>query len=409
MALNLYKSKWPLKPLSEVAEINPKRPAELRNLGDATPVSFVPMASVCEKLGAIKDQIAKPFGELKKGFTYFADGDVLFAKITPCMQNGKSAVASGLVNGLGFGSTEFHVLRPTKSSAEWLYFFVRSQAFRDEAARHFRGSAGQQRVPEDFLRQAKIPDAPGNDQIRIVARIKDCFKHVEQMHSLREDVFSESNFLLSATLRELFSDLAKSATHSTVGAVTTHSQYGTSVKCVSTPSGTPILRIPNVADGLVNLNKMKYASLPEREQEKLKLYRGDMLVVRTNGSPDLVGRCAIFDVDGCYCYASYLIRFRLDLKRVRPQYLSFFLQSPQGRDEIGKIRQTSAGQFNVNSENLRKIPFPLPSLARQDALVKTATEVQAGAAAIRAEVVETDEECLALQEAILREAFAGNL
>lgn len=209
MGTNMHIPRWPLRPLAEVAEINPKRPPELRTLDESTPVSFVPMAAVCEKAGAIKEAISRPFGEVRKGFTYFAEGDVIFAKITPCMQNGKTAVALGLVNGLGFGSTEFHVLRPTRAAADWLYFFIRTKSFRDEAQRHFQGSAGQQRVPEDFMRQVLIPDAPVKDQRRVVSRIKECLSRVEEMERLREEAEAEAELLFDCYIQDRYASLCQ--------------------------------------------------------------------------------------------------------------------------------------------------------------------------------------------------------
>src|SRR4051812_26621042 len=102
-------SAWPHKKLHEVAELNPRRPRVLTGLPGNTEVSFVPMAAVDEVHGRIVDASVRPLDDVKQGFTYFADNDVLFAKITPCMQNGKAAIARGLSSGVGFGSTEFHV------------------------------------------------------------------------------------------------------------------------------------------------------------------------------------------------------------------------------------------------------------------------------------------------------------
>ena len=96
--------------LGDVCQINPRLPRD-HGLSDESEVSFVPMAAVDEVSGSIVSAAIRPFGEVKKGYTSFSDGDVLFAKITPCMENGKAALAAGLVSGRGFGSTEFHVLR----------------------------------------------------------------------------------------------------------------------------------------------------------------------------------------------------------------------------------------------------------------------------------------------------------
>lgn len=147
---------WEWKRLREICEINP-RDRLSPDLDDETPVTFVPMQAVSEN-GMIKAPEVRPLKAVKKGYTRFKDGDVLFAKITPCMENGKTAIARGLCNGLGFGSTEFHILRPRERViADWVHLFIRQQSFRDEAKASMRGGVGQQRVPEDFLSEHEIP------------------------------------------------------------------------------------------------------------------------------------------------------------------------------------------------------------------------------------------------------------
>lgn len=148
---------WRFLSIPDICTVNPTRPRNLTQ-SDETMTSFVPMAAVDDREGRITDLQARPFGEVKRGYTYFEENDVLFAKITPCMENGKAAVARGLISRFGFGSTEFHVLRPTnRILPEWIYYFVRREAFRQEAKTKFRGAVGQQRVPADFLETHLIP------------------------------------------------------------------------------------------------------------------------------------------------------------------------------------------------------------------------------------------------------------
>jgi len=134
--------------LSEIAEVNPSSNFKCK---DEELVSFITMADVSED-GEIINQQSKMYGEVKKGYTVFQDGDILFAKITPCMENGKGALAPNLINGIGFGSTEFHVLRPIDSrDTAFIYFLTMNKKFRQQARRFMRGTAGQLRVPKDFL------------------------------------------------------------------------------------------------------------------------------------------------------------------------------------------------------------------------------------------------------------------
>jgi len=144
------KQKNELKKLGECCSINPRRPNI--NLHDTDKVSFVPMSAVSEN-GHLVDMIDEEYGKVKKGFTYFENNDVLFAKITPCMENGKGAIAHGLTNGIGMGSTEFHVLRPIDeiSSPYWLLALTQMPVFRERAAKNMSGTGGQKRVGASYL------------------------------------------------------------------------------------------------------------------------------------------------------------------------------------------------------------------------------------------------------------------
>lgn len=163
---------WSLRPISEICDVNPRRPRITR--ADDALTSFVPMSAVDELTGEIVAIEHRPYKEVRTGFTYFENHDVLFAKITPSMQNGKAAIAKDLTDGIGFGSTEFHVLRchETIVIPDWVFFFVRREPFRREAMNHFRGAVGQQRVPSEFLENHMIvlPDKV-DEQKLIVQRL----------------------------------------------------------------------------------------------------------------------------------------------------------------------------------------------------------------------------------------------
>lgn len=149
---------WRLTTLGKACIINPHRS---KDINTNLEYSFVPMPSVSEH-GSIDASECKQYDEVKNGYTYFQENDVLFAKITPCMENGKGAVAQGLKNGIGFGSTEFHILRPIDgiSNPYWLYEITMQPQFRIFAERHMTGSGGQRRVPASFLKNFPISIPP---------------------------------------------------------------------------------------------------------------------------------------------------------------------------------------------------------------------------------------------------------
>lgn len=170
---------WQSVLVEEIADINPALP--INDLPEDLAVSFLPMKAVEEESGHFNASTTKTLREVKKGYTPFVDGDVIFAKITPCMENGKAAVVEKLVNGIGFGSTEFHVLRVRKGGVlpRFLFFYLIQESFRKEAQSNMTGSAGQKRVPPSFMQSACIPIPPVSEQLRIVAKIEELFTKLD--------------------------------------------------------------------------------------------------------------------------------------------------------------------------------------------------------------------------------------
>ena len=157
--------RYPLEKLGDCCELNPRRPSI--SLSDTDMVSFVPMPCVSEN-GYLQDVAEEEYGKVKKGFTYFENNDVQFAKITPCMENGKGAIAQELTNGIGMGSTEFHVLRPVegKSNSYWLLALTRMPIFRERASKNMSGTGGQKRVGAPFLDNFMVGLPPIEEQNR---------------------------------------------------------------------------------------------------------------------------------------------------------------------------------------------------------------------------------------------------
>ena len=170
--------KNPLEKLGICCKINPKRP--IIHINDTDMVSFVSMQAVNEN-GYIQDTSCERYDKVKKGFTYFEKGDVLFAKITPCMENGKGAIALNLKNNIGFGSTEFHILRPIPgiSNPYWLLALTRLPSFRKYAAKNMIGTGGQKRVGASFLNDFMVGCPPIEEQ----NIFEDIYKQAEKSKS----------------------------------------------------------------------------------------------------------------------------------------------------------------------------------------------------------------------------------
>ncbi len=169
---------WIEARLSDVATINPRNPETPPD--DETLVSFVPMSAVEPESGHVDTAQTRPWRTVRKGYTRFQEGDVLFAKITPCMENGKVAVATGLLNGVGAGSTEFHVLRPLQTyRSDLLRYYMLQSNFRERARARMKGTAGQLRVPTGFLEAQTLPVPPLPQQRLIVETIDSLFTRLD--------------------------------------------------------------------------------------------------------------------------------------------------------------------------------------------------------------------------------------
>lgn len=169
---------WVWARICEVAEVNP--PWDCPMPSDDDLVTFIPMRAVEEESGQLDASITRPWREVRSGYTRFREGDVLFAKITPCMENGKFAIAHNLFGSRGVGSTEFHVIRPTAAlSAQYLLNFLLQRSFRRDARLSMKGAAGQLRVPSQFVLEALLPLPPVAEQRRIVAKIEELFTRLD--------------------------------------------------------------------------------------------------------------------------------------------------------------------------------------------------------------------------------------
>jgi type I restriction enzyme S subunit len=194
---------WKDVKLEDVAKINPLKTA---NITDEMQVSFVGMADVSEEAKLI-NQTTKRCAEVKNGFTPFINDDILVAKITPCFENGKGALAQNLKNGLGFGSTEFHVIRatPEKANVHFLYYHTITHQFRERGKSTMTGSAGQKRVPAEFVTSFKIGLPSLSEQSKIVDVLVTCDQelalHQQKLAALRRQKQGLMQQLLTGRVR----------------------------------------------------------------------------------------------------------------------------------------------------------------------------------------------------------------
>jgi type I restriction enzyme M protein len=309
--------KWPIVKLGEVCNINPSK-SELNDSDKALEVSFVPMSAMGENQPSFEAVETRPLREVIKGYTFFRDGDVLFAKITPCFENGKAGIARRLNNGVGFGSTEFIVLRPDKKRllSELLYYFIASDKFRSRGVVHMTGSAGQQRVTSSFVQSYEIPLPPLAEQERLVAELEGYRKVIEAARHILAHYKPTLRIDPKWPTAELGSiaDFKNGINYS-------KENKGTGLKVIGVSNFKDNLLAPT--NGLDEINPKGIVSKDNVLQD------GDILFVRSNGNKELVGRNLLVQANNeRLTHSAFTIRLRFSGKNILPMFYALLFKNP---------------------------------------------------------------------------------
>lgn len=189
---------WAWTQISNLGFISPRNVAE-----DDAEASFVPMPMIFAEYGIANDHEARLWGEIKKGYTHFADGDVGLAKITPCFENGKSTVFRNLTGGFGSGTTELHVLRPVLVDPDYVVLFLKSPQFIETGIPKMTGTAGQKRVSSEYFTSSPFPLPPLAEQHRIVAKVDELMALCDRLEEARKTREKTRDKLTAASLARL--------------------------------------------------------------------------------------------------------------------------------------------------------------------------------------------------------------
>ena len=356
-------AEWQKAPVGRLADVNPRYQVKK---GREYP--FIEMAAVGEDFGGILSMDRRSLEG--SGLSRFRVGDTLFAKITPCPENGKVAFVSSLPDEVGIGSTEFIVLSPRSATdPRFLYHLACSHAVRGRAAARMEGSTGRQRVPEEVFTRRLLVPIPESSEQSAIARILDAVDTalertraaVERAHevkrALTQRVLAEG--LRGERQRKTAIGLVPQSWQVVpLSTVIAAFQYGLSVP-MDQRGTLPILRMGNIQDGDVVLTDLKYVSLPEKAVAPCLLKRGDVLFNRTN-SQEWVGKIGIYRHDTPSVFASYLIRVIPNGSRIDNYYLGHVLGSYSAQCRIKRYATPGVQQVNINATNLGKVLIPIP-------------------------------------------------
>lgn len=345
----------------------------------------------------LKEEIATDVASLLSAKTRFRAGDVLFGKLRPNLNKVYLASADGIC------STDIWALRPREFLlSEYAALYLRSEVF-NRAVTQLAVGANLPRVQADAFDRLPFLLPPLPEQQRIVEVLR-------AANGAASDFAARRGKLAEIVDQQLASTIARcnETDWQPLGRLVT-SKYGTSVRADAGENvGAPVLRIPNVIGSEVDLSDLKYVELSKTELDRLRLTEGDVLIVRSNGNPDYVGRCAAVDEATILLqpvFASYLIRLRPERKRLLGSYLAALLNSSVGRNAMRNAIRTTAGQSNLSADALAdiRIPVPSPEDQRQFAQVWDATQ------AIRRQFDVNERAANKLNTALIAEALSGRL
>ncbi len=354
----------PRVPIGDICVINPRK-SEIGGLLPETVVSFVPMAVLNEHQISFAPDEIKPLSDVGASYTYFADGDVLLAKVTPCFENGKAGIARGLSNGIGFGSSEFYVLRPGEQVlAQWVYHCVMHPSFRTPAVVNMTGTGGLQRVPRDFVERFEIPLPPLELQREIVAEIEGYQKVIDGARTVLENYRPHIPIDPEWDIKTI--------------AEIAHVVRGSSPRPQGDPEffGGPVprLMIADITrDGMSVTPQID--SLTKLGATKSRPMKQGEVVMAVSGNPGLV---AILAVD-C-CIHDGFVGFRELSQDVMPEYLYSTLVAQHARNHAVSV---GAVFKNLTSDQVRDFKIPLPPLETQQSIVAEIEAEQALVAANR--------------------------
>ena len=404
--------KWPVEAIGVVAQVNPRLAAADRPDLDER-VSFVPMAAVSGETLSIEAQAEGLFSEVAKGYTPFKRGDVLVAKITPCFENGKMAMADNLAHELGFGTTEFHVFRPSERiTGSYLFNLLRAPYVRKAGAMRMKGAAGQRRVPADFFAALQIPLPPLDEQKRI-AGILDA---ADALRAKRREALAQLDTLLQSTFLDMFGDPVTNPMAWEVQRLEDvfWLQEGPGVRNWQfKESGIKLLNVSNIlTSGELDLSKTDRHLSTDEVQGKYSHFLVDAgdLVIASSGisidEDDLLRTRSAFvrDEHLPLCMNTSTVRFKATDGVSDLRFLQQWLQSHEFRRQITR-EVTGSAQKNFGPTHLKRLRITLPPLdllRRFDAIVESVEQQKARQ---RAHLGELDTLFACLQS----RAFRGDL
>ena len=349
--------------------------------------TIVPMELLSDD-GVIDMSNQQSVEEAQSGLTLFEQGDVLFAKITPCMENGKGAFVGKLPTRYAFGSTEFHVLRPSREvDGQFLYYATFNPVFRAYAAENMTGAAGQKRVSSRFLKDTRLFLPPLPEQQRIAAYLDASCAAIDAAVAAKRRQLETLDALCKTIIQRSVTRgiSARVPLESTGNAWMEQIPRGWKLVCLKRIAEIqggltlgkqyegplierPYLRVGNVQDGHLDLDDVSVIELPASIAATVELRPDDVLMTE-GGDLDKLGRGYLWkgEIPGCL-HQNHIFAVRCFLHKLKPMFLTYVTAAKYGRDYFEATGKKTTNLACTNATKVGEFPIPLPPLTEQEAI-----------------------------------------
>jgi type I restriction enzyme S subunit len=369
---------WTKGPISMIADINPRYPVKK---GQNLP--FIEMAAVAEQFDGIKRIDWRTLEG--SGLARFKVGDTLFAKITPCPENGKVAFIHELPATYGIGSTEFIVLSPRSNcDPHYLYHLVCAHAIRGRAASRMEGSTGRQRVPDDvFEKRLLVPVPPPEEQFGIAQVLDAADKAIQTTRIAAERARDLDHSLLHDLLEKgIAGRHRKGKPNWSIHRLDEVAEVGSGVTLGKDVSGfktveLPYLRVANVQDGHLDLSTIKTVRVRVEDSENYRLEPGDVLMTE-GGDLDKLGRGTIWhgEIPDCL-HQNHIFRIRANQDQLRPYFFALVVESDIAKRYFMRVAKRTTNLASINKTVLRAFRFPVPEPTEQEEIENVMKAIKA--------------------------------
>ena len=411
---------WCWVKLGNLYEINPKITAD-----DTILASFVPMERIGAGMTGRFTFEIQPWGKARKNHTQFADGDVAFAKISPCFENQKSMMVQGLMNGIGGGTTELIILRQAQMNQKYTFLLVSTEDFISRGKATYSGTVGQQRISMDFVKAYPVPVPPLPEQHRIVTRIESLFAKLDEAKEKTQAVVDGFELRKSAILHKAFTGELTERWRKEHG-VGLDSWETKRINEIAKPragyafdskkftnSGYQIIRMGNLYGGELDLSRNPvFISLDDVDETALKralVNDGDILITLTGTKYKRDYGYAVSILNPTNLLVNQRILCLTPCQGVEKNYILYYLRSNIFRDIFFSNETGGVNQGNVSSKFVESIEVKVPLLAEQHEMVTILNRMmdkeQQAKEAAEAVLAQID----TMKKAILARAFRGEL